>query len=123
LLVLCLTLQVAFATAEPTDADAEAKSWAPKATSDEQGASTKRAQPKAAKQVKLGGNKGKKPKNKKANPPQPRTTIPAGSTVDKRVDFVRPIGQPVGAMGGASSGGWPAEMPNKGKRRKGNRKG
>lgn len=119
-----MTLQVAFATAEPTDADAEAKSSAPKATSDEQRASTKGAQPKAAaKQVKLGGNKGKKPKNKKANPPQPRTTIPAGSTVDKRVDFVRPIGQPAGALGGASSGGWPAEIPNKGKRRKGNRKG
>ena len=116
-----MTLHVALATAEPTDD--EANSLAPKATSDEQKASdsttTKRGQPRAAKQ----GKKGKKPKNKNANPVQPRTTIPPGSTVDKRVDFVLPVGQSVGASGGAASGGWPAEIPNKGKRRKGNRKG
>jgi hypothetical protein len=129
LLVLCLTLHVALATADPTDD--EAKSLAPKATSDEQraaaAATAKKAQPKAAKQGnlsgQLSGKKGKKPKNKNPNPTQPKTTIPPGPTVDKRVDYVRPVGQSLAVNGGASAGGWPAEIPSKGKRRKGNRKG
>lgn len=126
--MLCLTLHVAIATDGPTD---EAETLAPKATSDKQAA--KKAEPRAAKQVNLGGllgggkrtaSKGKPGKTvKNKNPVMPRTTIPAGPTVDKRVDFVQPIGQSLAENGGSSSGGWPAEIPNKGKRRKGNRKG
>jgi hypothetical protein len=132
LLVVCLTLHVALATAGSAadDDDEEAENLAPKATTNE----TQRAGRKA---INLGGllgggkrsaSKGKNGKQSKTvknknGAALPRTTIPVGPTVDKRVDFVQPVGQSLPENGGSSSGGWPDEIPNKGKRRKGNRKG
>lgn len=130
LLVLCLALHITYAASGRT---VRAKSLAPKATSDEQkAADAKKAEPKSAKQsnfgvasVKRPASKSKKTKpNKNKNPVgPPRTAAPPGPTVDKRVDFVRPVGQNLAENGGSSSGGWPNEIPSKGKRRKGNRKG
>jgi len=92
----------------------------------------KKEEPKSAKQINLGGIFGSKKGNKAKGktvvkqkvPGLPKTTIPPGPTVDKRVEFVKPIGQSLPENGG--TGGWPNEVPNKGKgkgKKKGNRQG